>query len=136
VPADPIELQPQEDRGHDTTLWYAYQYSCTVRDCLAMLTGSTPWIVCEWHTDFICAGPDGKPPHFLVSVKHREPDQGPWPLSDLASRGGMAVLYKRWDESGRRHNCRWITNGGLKPGDLQARNLAKLLSVRGPGFDS
>lgn len=101
-----------------------------------MLTDATPWVLCEWHTDFICAGLNGAPPHHLVSVKHREPDQGAWPLSEMAKRGGLATLYKRWNDSGRKHNCRWVTNGGLKPGEMQTRNLCALLSTNEEDFDS
>lgn len=54
----------------------------------------------------------------------------------MAHRGGLAVLYKRWNESGRNHECRWITNGGLRSGKLQARGLSNLLSTRGPDFGS
>jgi hypothetical protein len=128
VQDQPLEAWPQEDRGHETAIWFAYQYSCTVRDCLMMLTNPIPWVVCEWHTDFICAGAGGNPPHCLVSVKHRTPDQGPWPLSAMVDRGGLAILYKRWDNSGRHHKCRWITNAGLKTGELETRKLAELLS--------
>lgn len=100
-----------------------------------MLTSPASWVLCEWHTDFICAGDEGVPPHCLVSVKHREPDQGPWQLSQMPSKGGLSTLYKRWDESGRQHNCRWITNAGLKPGPgIQARTLSNLLSTRNPNF--
>jgi hypothetical protein len=101
-----------------------------------MLTNANPWVLCEWHTDFICSGPNGDPPNCLVSVKHREPDQGPWLLSDMAGKGGLAVLYRRWKESGRKHSCRWVTNAGLRLGDLQTRSLSNLLSVRGSDFES
>jgi hypothetical protein len=56
----------------------------------------------------------------------------------MADKGGLSVLYKRWNDSGRKHSCRWITNGGLKSSkaDLQIRDLAKLLSTRGPNLES
>lgn len=134
VPELPIEGRPEEDRGHETALWYGFQYACTARDCLAMLINNVPWILCEWHTDFISAGANGIEPYCLVSVKHREADQGPWLTSELAKRGGLAVLYERWNQSGRKHTCRWITNAGLKPGESETRNLAELLSNHGDHF--
>jgi hypothetical protein len=122
--------RPAEDRGHETARWYAYQYALAARECLNMLIGPCPWVICEWHHDFVCAGPEGVKPHCLVSVKHRSNDQGPWALADLPKRGGFKVLYDRWVASDRWHSCRWVTNGGLKPGDLQTRELASLLADR------
>jgi hypothetical protein len=122
-----LSSRPTEDRGHETARWYAYQYALAARECLAMLIGPVPWMICEWHTDFVCAGPNGAKPHCLVSVKHRSNDQGPWALADLPKKGGFKVLYDRWVASDRWHTCRWVTNGGLKPGDMQTRELASLL---------
>jgi hypothetical protein len=96
---------------------------------LRMLVGPVPWIICEWHADFVCAGDGGTQPHCLVSVKHRSPDQGAWPIADLPKRGGLKVLYERWVASERWHACRWVTNGGLKTGSSQTRELAALLAA-------
>jgi hypothetical protein len=123
---------PTEDRGHETARWYAYQYACTARECFAMLVRSTPWVLCEWHTDYVRAGSDDSRPHVLVSVKHRGPDQGAWPLAELPAKGGFKVLYARWLASQRTNTCQWVTNGGFKVGEGQTRGLAKVLAQK-PG---
>ncbi|GAA4925649.1 hypothetical protein GCM10025331_05980 [Actinoplanes utahensis] len=125
-----------EDRGHETAKWYAYQYACTVRECFAMLTKPHPWVLCEWHTDYVCAGPDGIQPHTLVSVKHRSQDQGAWALADLPVRGGFKVLFERWIASERTNSCRWVTNNGFKVGENQARELSRVLSSKSEDRDT
>ena len=127
-----LSEKPTEDRGHETAKWYAYQYACTARECFAMLTKPRPWVLCEWHTDYVCPGPDGLQPHVLVSVKHRHQDQGAWSLADLPTRGGFKVLYERWVASEKSNKCRWVTNNGFKVGENQARELSRILAAK-PG---
>ncbi len=124
-----LDTAPVEDAGRDTATWYGYQYTCAARDCLLMLTdGPVDWVLCEWHTDFVRGRPSGVlPAYTLVSIKHRDPDQGAWKLSDLPTRGGLATLLLRWREAGRHPDCAWTTNGGLRPGNMEARNLATTL---------
>lgn len=130
-----LSEKPVEDRGHETAKWYAYQYACTARECFAMLTKSHPWVLCEWHTDYVCAGPDGAQPHELVSVKHRHQDQGAWSLADLPIKGGFKVLYERWIASDKSNACRWVTNNGFKVGENQARELSRILAARSDARD-
>lgn len=92
-----------------------------------MLIDQVPWVLCEWHTDFICSGLDGSVPHALVSVKHRGADQGPWALADLPDRGGLKTLYSRWTKGNKDNSCRLMTNAAFKPGSEQAEALRKLL---------
>ncbi|WP_144056942.1 hypothetical protein [Micromonospora lupini] len=125
-----LSERPVEDRGHETAKWYAYQYACTARECFAMLTKPRPWVLCEWHTDYVCPGPDGAQPHVLVSVKHRSQDQGAWGLADLPYKGGFKVLFERWIASEKSNTCLWVTNNGFKIGANQARELAKNLSAK------
>jgi hypothetical protein len=126
---------PDEDRGHETALWFGYQYACTVQECLRMLIEPIRWVLCEWHTDFVCSGIGGLEPFCLVSVKHRRPDQGQWSISDLSERGGLKTLYKRWVASNRKHSCRMMTNGGFKVGKDQGKALLNVLDRGSEGDD-
>lgn len=76
---DPLSTAPVEDRGSQTATWYAFQYAVTVGTCMELLTGELQAVIVEWHTDYITVGSNGL--RTLVSVKHREHDQGPWRLS-------------------------------------------------------
>lgn len=129
VGGDGLRTPLVEDRGHETARWFAYQYSCTAQELLRMLREPIPWVRCEWHTDFICAGTRGNVPHQLISVKHRQSSQGPWALADLYEKGGLKTLYERWKKSGRQHLCRMMTNAGLKSGKNNAGALKKVLDV-------
>lgn len=125
-PSRALTVAPEEDQGAATARWFAYQYACTAKECLLMLVQPIPWVICEWHADFVSGGKGPDQPHVLVSVKHRSIDYGAWPLAELGDRGGFRTLYRRWEQSGRQHQCRWITNAGLRPGPGQARRLAEI----------
>ena len=118
---------PGEDSGSDTLGRYRYQAEVAARDCLAMLTQDViDFLVCEWHEDFIIAFTDGSVE--LVSVKHREEDQGPWTLVELCKSGGVAHLFDRWCacESADNVRLRLATNAALSPTKGNAGTLAKV----------
>ncbi|WP_371644820.1 dsDNA nuclease domain-containing protein [Streptomyces sp. NBC_00597] len=114
--------EPVEDSGSDTASRYNFQYQCAARHCFAMLNDSQlSAIICEWHVDYILAYHDGT--YELVSVKHREPNLGPWSFSDLWNRGGLATLYDRW-KINPESSCRLVTNGALKSTQGDALSFA------------
>lgn len=122
-----FRLAPKEDDGSRTSGLYRYQAEVAARFCLAMLTQeSVDYIVCEWHEDFVIAFCDGAVE--LVSVKHRQHDQGPWTLSQLFQDGGLAHLFDRWVGCDRASNVRLrlFTNAALKPARDNARGLARM----------
>ncbi|MEV5800750.1 dsDNA nuclease domain-containing protein [Streptomyces collinus] len=119
-----LQEEPAEDAGTQTASRYFFQYQCAARHCLSLLTQTGLMsVTCEWHTDFILNYSDGR--NELVSVKHREPDLGPWSFADLWEKGGLRTLYARWKHSPQAH-CRLVTNGALKAGKDRARSLAQV----------
>jgi len=126
---DPLAAAPVEDRGSQTASWYAFQYAVTVGACMELLTGETQEVVVEWHTDYVTVATSGV--RTLVSVKHRELDQGPWRLSELCDTGGLATLHARWRAAGSDVLCQWITNAALAPAQRGARDLARCLEQGG-----
>ncbi|MFF4787371.1 dsDNA nuclease domain-containing protein [Streptomyces griseorubiginosus] len=110
--AKSLITEPAEDSGSDTSSRYNFQHQCAARHCFAMLTDSQlKGVVCEWHVDYVLIYEDGT--NELVSVKHREPQTGPWPFSELWTKGGLATLYARWRKTPEA-KCRLITNGSMK----------------------
>jgi Cap4 dsDNA endonuclease len=119
--------EPPEDAGSTTQSRYRYQWNCTATACIAMLVEDTiSSITCEWHEDYVISFRDGRLE--LVSVKHREPDRGPWPLTELCNTGGLIHLFERWKIVSEIAICRISTNAGLKPGTNEARELAEICS--------
>lgn len=84
----------------------------------------------EWHTDFIRCY-DGPEADELVSVKHKSVDRGVWSVSEMASEV-LATLFKRWKALGARDRCTVVTNGGLKTGTGELRELADALPLGAP----
>ena len=122
-----FNLPLEEDSGSDTLGRYRYQAEVAARDCLAMLTQKTiDFIVCEWHEDFVVALTDGSVE--LVSVKHREDDQGPWTITELCKTGGLAHLFDRWCacESAPNIRLRLATNAAMSPAKGNAAALARM----------
>ncbi len=120
---------PDEDAGADTASRYYFQYHCATRYCIELLhQSSVSWVLCEWHTDYVVGLSDGS--MILVSVKHRDVDAGHWTIRKMCVEGGLATLYKRWQKSGMRHQCRWTTNAGLSAGKREARALAQACAAR------
>ncbi|MEV1176585.1 dsDNA nuclease domain-containing protein [Nonomuraea sp. NPDC049784] len=122
-----FELAPGEDSGSETLGRYRYQAEVAARDCLAMLTQDTiDFIVCEWHEDFVVAFTDGSVE--LVSVKHREEDQGPWTIAELCKSGGLTHLFDRWCacECASNVRLRLATNAALNPANGNAATLARM----------
>jgi hypothetical protein len=126
-----FQLAPGEDSGSDTLGRYRYQAEVAARDCLAMLTeDGIEYVVCEWHEDFVVAYVDGSVE--LVSVKHREQDQGTWSVTELCKNGGLAHLFDRWCacECAANVRLRLSTNAALNPAKDNAAALARMC---GPG---
>lgn len=120
-------LAPGEDSGSETLGRYRYQAEVAARDCLAMLTQDTiEFVVCEWHEDFVVAFEDGSVE--LVSVKHREEDQGTWSITELCKSGGLAHLFDRWCacECAPNVRLRLETNAALNPASGNAATLARM----------
>jgi Cap4 dsDNA endonuclease len=116
------EHEPPEDSGAQTQSRFRFQHECTARSCVGMLVlDGVASVVCEEHEDFIVIYADGVVE--LVSVKHREESKGPWTFATLCSEGGVRHLYDRWLATGRRARCRVMTNAGVKPGELEAREF-------------
>lgn len=124
-------LSPEEDSGSETLARYRYQAEVAARDCLVMLTqDAIDYVVCEWHEDYVVACTDGSIE--LVSVKHREDDQGPWTLAELCKSGGLAHLFDRWCACERASNVRLrlATNAALNPAKGNAATMAKMCGPR------
>lgn len=122
-----FRIPPKEDKGSRTLGLYRYQAEVAARFCLAMLTQDTiDYIVCEWHEDFIIAFSDGAVE--LVSVKHRQHDQGVWTIPQLCLDGGLAHLFDRWIACGRASTMRLrlFTSAALNPAKDNAGGLAKM----------
>ncbi|MEV1008360.1 dsDNA nuclease domain-containing protein [Streptomyces sp. NPDC049881] len=122
-----FELAPEEDSGSDTLGRYRYQAEVAARECLAMLTeDAIDFVVCEWHEDFVVAWADGSVE--LVSVKHREENQGTWSLTELCKSGGLAHLFDRWCacECAANVRLRLATNAALSPIKDNAGTLARM----------
>ncbi|MFF3287357.1 dsDNA nuclease domain-containing protein [Streptomyces sp. NPDC003023] len=121
-------MEPVEDSGSDTASRYNFQHQCAARHCFAMLNDATlTSIICEWHVDYILTYKNGET--HLVSVKHREPALGPWPLGELWGKGGLNTLYERWQVSPE-VKCRLVTNGFMKTGKGNARDFCDALSAQ------
>ncbi|MGW6218721.1 dsDNA nuclease domain-containing protein [Streptomyces olivaceus] len=122
-----FELAPEEDSGSDTLGRYRYQAEVAARECLAMLTeDAIDFVVCEWHEDFVVAWADGSVE--LVSVKHREENQGTWSLTELCKSGGLTHLFDRWCacECAANVRLRLATNAALSPIKGNAGTLARM----------
>lgn len=132
-PSDPIlTTQPQEDVGAETHSRYRFQWECTARYCITMLVeDNIDVVLCEWHEDIVVFYRDGTAE--LISIKHREPTQGPWGLRELVIDGGVRHLFLRWTSTGRRARCLVVTNGALKPGADQAHGFAQACHQQDPG---
>jgi hypothetical protein len=122
---DPIAARPREVVGAATLARFRFQAEVAARFAFATLTGRVRAIVCEWHEDHVVFHQDGTSE--LVSVKHRELHQGPWTLTLLLTDGGLAHLFSRWRDTGKRSRCLLATNAGLKDG---ARELADACAGR------
>ena len=116
---------PPDDTGAETQARFRYQAEVASRYAFQMLSGDVSALVCEWHEDFVAFLRGGGTE--LISVKHREIDQGPWTLVGLLTDGGIAHLFGRWKATGKLSRCRLSTNAGLT-GD--ARLLAKACDGR------
>lgn len=101
---------PPEDTGAETAARYRFQAEVIARDAIACLVNGSGAVICEWQEDAIVVRASDVE---LLSVKHREVDQGAWSRRLLIEKGGLRHLYQRWTATGRRARCRLATNGGL-----------------------
>ncbi len=110
---DPVlEVRPREDVGAQTLARYRYQAEVAARSAFAMLDRSIRAILCEWHEDHVVFYQDGLSE--LVSVKHREPNQGPWRLTVLVSDGVGGDPITSWKTEHHRpsrHPCGGASTG-------------------------
>lgn len=126
-PDDPVlDSRPREDVGAQTLARFRFQSEVAARAAFATLDGSIRAVVCEWHEDHLVVHRDGTCE--LVSVKHRELSQGPWTIRLLVTEGGLAHLFERWSDTGKRCRCHLATNGGLRKGEPQ--DLAAACAAR------
>ncbi|WP_162641717.1 dsDNA nuclease domain-containing protein [Streptosporangium sp. 'caverna'] len=116
--------EPEEDAGALTQSRFHYQCECIIAVCIAMLVeDNIESVICEWHEDYIILYKDQSIE--LVSVKHREPQKGPWSFAELCDRGGLLHLFRRWQRVRERAVCRISTNAGLKLGVNEAQDFAE-----------
>jgi hypothetical protein len=86
---------------------FRYQDECVALRCIANLVSEdVTAVVVEWSTDYIAVLADGDPE--LVSVKHRDPGQGDWPMSELGPV--LHDLHHVWREMGERCRCAFASN--------------------------
>lgn len=86
---------------------FRYQDECVALRCIANLVSEdVTAVVVEWSTDYIAMLADGDPE--LVSVKHRDPGQGDWPMSELGPV--LRDLHHVWREMGERCRCAFASN--------------------------
>ena len=68
-------------------------------------------VVVEWSTDYIAILADGVPE--LVSIKHRDPGQGEWPMSELAKV--VRDLHMVWRAQNELCCCAFASNAAITP---------------------
>jgi hypothetical protein len=129
------EISLDDDTGSETLARYGFQELLTASAVIEMLTaGGVDRILCESDEDYVVISASG--PAEFVSVKHREPDQGPWTLATLCSDGGLKHLFDTWRAQGRSVRLKLQTNAGLKTGQGEARRLAMACNAAdAAGFD-
>src|SRR4051794_19201353 len=89
---------------------FGYQDEAVALRCIAnLLSGDVTVVVVEWSTDYIAVLADGDPE--LVSIKHREPDRGAWPTSELVKP--LRDLHRVWREMGERCRCAFASNAAV-----------------------
>lgn len=126
------ELSLNDDTGSETLARYGFQELLTAAVVIEMLVVSgIDRVLCESHEDYVVVSSD-EPPEF-VSVKHREPDQGPWTLATLCTDGGLKHLFDTWRAQGGSVRVKIQTNAGLKTGRGEARRLADACNEGGIG---
>ena len=78
--------------------------------CIAnLVSGDVTAVVVEWSTDYIAILADGEPE--LVSIKHREPGRGAWPMNELAKP--LRDLHRVWREMGEHCRCAFASNAAV-----------------------
>jgi hypothetical protein len=86
---------------------FQYQDECVALRCIANLVSEdVTAVVVEWSTDYIAMLADGDPE--LVSVKHRDPGQGDWSMSELGPV--LRDLHHVWREMDEHCRCAFASN--------------------------
>jgi hypothetical protein len=95
----------RETRGR-----FRYQDEVVALRCIAnLVSGDVTAVVVEWSTDYIAILADVDPE--LVSIKHREPGRGAWPMNELAKP--LRDLYRVWREMGEHCRCAFASNAAV-----------------------
>ncbi|GLK98744.1 hypothetical protein GCM10017581_004850 [Dactylosporangium matsuzakiense] len=91
---------------------FRYQDECVALRCIAnLIYGTVTEIIVEWSTDYIAILADERPE--LVSIKHRDPGQGDWQMSQL--RHVIGDLHMVWRAMTEQCRCTFASNAGLTP---------------------
>jgi tetratricopeptide (TPR) repeat protein len=103
----------RRNTGPETRARFRYQDECLALRCIASLSSDeVDFFVTEWATDYIVQTRDGR--RELVSVKHRDPNQGEWTLSRLKQSRAFADLYRIWQTNGKSSYCAFESNAGFE----------------------
>ncbi|MEN3615796.1 serine/threonine-protein kinase [Plantactinospora sp. ZYX-F-223] len=128
-PAEPVDLfHDSRNTARPTRARFRYQDECIALRCIPnLLSQGVTAVVVEWSTDYIAVLPDGDPE--LVSIKHRDPGQGDWPISEL--RKVVRDLHMVWSAMGERCRCAFASNAAALQSATRelARNLDGCLNV-------
>ena len=107
APAEDDMFFDERNTARPTRGRFRYQDECVALRCIANLVSEdVTAVVVEWSTDYIAMLADGDPE--LVSIKHRDPGQGDWPMSEL----GLVLrdLHHVWRKMGERCRCAFASN--------------------------
>src|SRR5436190_10554784 len=100
---DPSTLIPPDDSGSDTFARYCYQAYHAFPLCLECALGREIRAVIVEHVEDILVEYEDR--WRFIQVKTRDPELGPWKLSDLLTKGGaLHSLYRTYRVAGQA-NC-------------------------------
>lgn len=128
-----VAVPAPDDAGASTADRYDWQAAMAAADGLSLYRALLDHgddsqdqndyrIICEYHEDWIVIQGDGAE---LVSAKHRDPSSGAYTTAkQLASDGGLAHLFVRWNALEEKPTCRLVTTAGLAPGQPQGLERA------------
>ncbi len=103
----------------DTRARYNYQDECLARRIILNLkNGDARHFVVEWSTDYAVIAQNDSVE--LVSVKHRDPNQGEWTVGELRKQDVIRGLYDAWNLQGRDATCLFESNAGFQGAPARA----------------
>ncbi|MFD0740742.1 hypothetical protein ACFQ1L_01270 [Phytohabitans flavus] len=110
-PGKPDDLfYDARNTARPTRARFRYQDECVALRCIHnLLSEEVHAVVVEWSTDYVAVPRDGVPE--LVSIKHRDPGQGEWQMSQL--REVVRDLHMVWREEGERCRCAFASNAAI-----------------------